>query len=209
PFSPSPIPLWERVGVRVRDGPLTLQKCHVSSGSPFSARLHLITCRRLTSAHVILIAVLVAIASCSRLTRRHGGPLETATASAPSPFGGAPTVDIPDDARAMGAFLKAEVATNEGDRDEALGSYEEAVKYDPENATLRVSLATMYVREGRLKDALREVNKGIQIKPDSADALVLAAGISSALGDDGTAENDYQAALRTEPRNQEAYLYLG
>src|SRR5260370_41766875 len=116
---------------------------------------HLMIRRLLTSAPVILIAVSVAIASCARLSR--GRALQTANTSTPSPFGGAPTVDIPDDARAMSAYLKAEVATNEGDREEALRSYEEAVKYHPDNATLRVSQATMYVREGRLKDALQEV----------------------------------------------------
>src|SRR6202163_4100135 len=64
------------------------------------------------------------------------------------PFGGKPAIDIPPQAKAMGAFLQAEVATEEGDRTEAQKALGEAVKYDPDNATLRVTLATLYVRDG-------------------------------------------------------------
>ena len=48
-----------------------------------------------------------------------------------SPFGGTPAVDIPPQAKAMGAFLQAEVATEEGDRTEALKALEEAVQVRP------------------------------------------------------------------------------
>src|SRR5882757_3868539 len=47
------------------------------------------------------------------------------------PFGGAPAVEIPPSAYAMGAYLKAEMATQNGDRSEALKQYELAAKYDP------------------------------------------------------------------------------
>ncbi|MGA8057999.1 MAG: hypothetical protein WB999_07115, partial [Candidatus Binataceae bacterium] len=68
-------------------------------------------------------------------------PPGAASASVPSeneqssPFGGKPAIDIPPQAKAMGAFLQAEVATEEGDRTEALKALEEAVQYDPGNAT--------------------------------------------------------------------------
>ena len=68
-------------------------------------------------------------------------------------FRGKPAVDIPPQAKAMGAFLQAEVATEEGDRTEALKALEQAVQYDPDNATLHVTLATLYVRDGRLAEA--------------------------------------------------------
>ena len=137
------------------------------------------------------------------------GPLQTVSNEGGNPFGGMPAVEIPDDAHAMSAFLKAEVAMNEGDREEALSNYEQAVKYDPSSAELRVQLATLYVRSGRLKDALEQVNRAIADKPNQPDALLLGAGINSALGNDDAAEQDYKAVLRADPKNQEAYLYLG
>ena len=126
-----------------------------------------------------------------------------------SPFGGKPAVDIPPQAKAMGAFLQAEVATEEGDRTEALKALEEAVQYDPGNATLRITLATLYVRDGRLADARVQADQAMKLDPGSSRALLLAAGIDSALGDDPSAEQDYKEVIRISPKNQEAYLFLG
>src|ERR1035441_3289763 len=91
-----------------------------------------------TSALVILAVVSAAFVGCSPVQRPHSGFLQTVSTDAINPFGGAPAVEIPDDAKAMSAFLKAEVAMNEGDRAEALSEYEQAVKYDPSSAELRV-----------------------------------------------------------------------
>ncbi len=162
-----------------------------------------------TSAIVILAVVSAIFAGCTSIQRPHQGYTQTVSTDGVNPFGGTPTVEIPDDAKAMSAFLKAEYAMNEGDRAEALTQYEEAVKYDPNSAELRVQLATMYVRSGRLKEALEQVNHAIAVKPDDPDALLLAAGINSALGNDANAEQDYKSVLRADPKNQEAYLYLG
>src|SRR5579875_1379438 len=71
------------------------------------------------------------------------------------PVGGTPTVDIPHSAYAMGAYLKAQIAADNGQRAEALKNYESAVKYDPHNAGLRVQLANLYIRAGRLKHSIR------------------------------------------------------
>jgi len=70
------------------------------------------------------------------------------------PFGGAPAVDVPPSAYAMGAYLKAQIAVENGQRAEALTNYESAVRYDPHNAALHMQLADLYVSNGRLKDAL-------------------------------------------------------
>src|ERR1700733_8379350 len=164
---------------------------------------------RFTPALLILAALSTAFFGCTPAQQPHHSLMQTVSTDRVNPFGGAPAVDIPDDAKAMGAFLKAEVAMNEGDRDEALTQYEEAVKYDPHSPELRVQLATMYVRSGRLKEALEQVNHAIAEKPNDPDALLLAAGINSALGNDADAEQDYKAVLRSDPKNQEAYLYLG
>ncbi len=158
---------------------------------------------------VVLAAFSLTVAGCARLTRGTESPAQTVGAEGRRPFDGVAPIEIPPEAHAMAAFLKAEVATNEGDRDEALKQYEEAVRYDPDNAELLVRLATLYVRDGRLKDALERVKHAVAIAPDSIDARLLAAGVSSALGDDGYAESQYREVLKLDPHNQEAYLYLG
>ena len=149
----------------------------------------------------------VAIGGCARL---HGGSGPTRGASiGDRPFGGAPTIDLPPSALAMGAYLKAEVATDNGDHEEAFRDYEEAVKYDPHNAALRVKLADLYVREGRLKDALTQAQEAIALDPGFVRGHLLNAGISSALGDDASATEQYQKVLELAPKTQEAYLFLG
>ena len=52
----------------------------------------------------------------SQMTSAKPEPVRSASVGGDNPFGGAPAVEVPSDARAMSAFLKAEVAMNEGDR---------------------------------------------------------------------------------------------
>jgi tetratricopeptide (TPR) repeat protein len=133
-----------------------------------------------TRAVIALGIASVAFLGCTSITSAKPELLRSASVGGDNPFGGAPAVDVPSDAQAMSAFLKAEVAMNDGDREEALKDYAQAVQYDPSNAALKVRLATLYVRDGRLKEALEQVNQALAINPDSADARLLGAGISSA-----------------------------
>src|SRR5262245_59468491 len=111
---------------------------------------------RSTLVLAICAALNAGLLGCAPTQRPHHTYLQTVSADGVNPFGGAPAVEIPDDAKAMSAFLKAEYALDEGDRSEALAQYEQAVKYDPNSAELRVQLATMLVRAGRLKEALEQ-----------------------------------------------------
>ena len=109
----------------------------------------------------------------------------------------------------MGAYLQAEVATENGDRTEALKALEEAVRIRSAQRRAARQLATLYVRDGRLKDALKQADKAMQLDPGHRGRAAAAAGISSALGDDDTAEQQYHEVMRLAPKNQEAYLFLG
>src|SRR5215471_12644595 len=63
------------------------------------------------------MAAAVTLAGCAQV--RNGfrsAPSEATSEIDQVPFGGAPAVEIPPQAKAMGAFLQAEVATEEGDR---------------------------------------------------------------------------------------------
>ncbi|HXQ20849.1 MAG TPA: tetratricopeptide repeat protein, partial [Candidatus Acidoferrales bacterium] len=116
---------------------------------------------------------------------------------------------IPPDAEAMGHFLKAEVALNEGDHDVATKEYELAVAADPISALLRQRLATLYVRANRLQDALAQVRRCVELEPSDAQSRVLLAGIFSALNQDADAMAEYEKVLQLDPNNQEARLFLG
>ena len=117
--------------------------------------------------------------------------------------------ELPSDTPAMGHFLKAEVALNQGDHDVATKEYELAVAADPTSALLRQRLAMLYVRDNRLPEALGQIAKGVEFDPSNVQARVLHAGILSALGRDGEAVTEYETVLELDPKNQEAHLFLG
>src|SRR5260221_9434540 len=119
-----------------------------------------------TGAIAVFAGASIVILGCASLPRSRPEPVRTAGVGQPNPFGDAPAVEVPSDARAMSAFLKAEVAMGNGDREEAMKDYAESVQYDPNNAALKVRLATLYWRDGRVKEALELVNQGLTIQPD-------------------------------------------
>src|SRR5262249_26244750 len=59
-------------------------------------------------------------------------------------------VKIPPNAVPMGEFLRGEVALQQNDIDTAVDAFEKAVRADPDTPMLRLRLAILYVRNGRL-----------------------------------------------------------
>ena len=97
----------------------------------------------------------IAAAAFGCANARESGRLQSVSTTG-RPFGGTPSIDIPPSAYAMGAYLKAQMAAENGQRAEALKNYESAVRYDPHNAALHVQLADLYVGSGKLKEALSQ-----------------------------------------------------
>src|SRR5262245_5291330 len=106
----------------------------------------------------VLVAGCALLAACTTAkTPEKTGTANTQAAAQTYPFGGIPPVALPADAAAMADFLKAEVASDEGDRKNAVTFYQEAAQADPDNASLRLKLASIYVRDGQLNKALEDV----------------------------------------------------
>ena len=152
-----------------------------------------------------LAGITVALIGC--VNTRGLGSLQSVSING-RPFGGTPAVDIPPSAYAMGAYLKAQIAAENGQRAEALKNYESAVRYDPHNAALHVQLADLYVGNGRLKDALPQAIAAEELDPNYIHARLLVAGISSALDDDKTAQQQYERVMQLDPKNQNAINML-
>ena len=85
-----------------------------------------------TRAMIALGVASIAFLGCAQLTSARPEYVRSASVGGDNPFGGTPAVDVPSDARAMSAFLRAEFAMNDGDRQEALKDYAEAVQADPD-----------------------------------------------------------------------------
>ena len=67
----------------------------------------------------VLAVTLLVLVGCARTAQRPPDTPETASTGDANNFGGAPAVEIPADAKAMGAFLIAETANNDNDREGA------------------------------------------------------------------------------------------
>jgi len=143
----------------------------------------------------MFIGALMLLTACASRQDSQSKASETGAVAQSRPFGGLAPVSLPAEAHAMGDFLKAQLAASDNDQAEALRAYEATVKADPNNAELRVKLATLYVRQSRLKDALEQVQQAIALDPGSTDARLLAAGISSATGDNAAAEQHFRATV--------------
>src|SRR5437762_3410730 len=74
---------------------------------------------------------------------------------------------LPPEAAAMGHFLAAEVALNQGDHETATKEYARAVAADPSSPLLRERLAALYVRANRLQEALTETQKAVELDPEN------------------------------------------
>src|SRR6185295_8120037 len=94
--------------------------------------------------HRVFLVFLGVMFSACAATRPTPPPAAPPTPSPPPVvrIPGEPVVLTPAE-KALGHFLKAEVAANQGDQDTALTEFEQAVQADPDSPLLRLRLATL------------------------------------------------------------------
>jgi superkiller protein 3 len=95
-------------------------------------------------------------------------------------------------------YYIANALRDTGKKVEARENYVTAIKLKPENAAAYSGLAALDLAEGRLDEALREVNKAIKLRPDSAFSYFHLGVIDEKLGDAAGALAAYQNSLRYE-----------
>src|SRR5262249_10945145 len=100
-------------------------------------------------------------------------------------------------------------ALTRNDVPNAIKEFELAIAEDPSTPWLRLRLAQLYVRVGKLDQALEQCQQVVEVEPNNLEALGLQGGVLSALGRDQEAIAVYEHVLQIDPSIQEAYLYLG
>jgi tetratricopeptide (TPR) repeat protein len=99
---------------------------------------------------------------------------------------------------------RARLLTWSGQLAEAEKEYLEILKFtrnDPDNW---MGLASVYVREGRLEDALRSLDRAVEIDPKRADLRAARARALRAMGERNEARAEFQNALNLDPTSLEA-----
>lgn len=106
------------------------------------------------------------------------------------------------DAKNLAAlYYRAYVNTHLRHYDLAKYDYEQFLAVMPKHFEASVGLAMVKKRMGRKADALDEMNRIVQIFPDSTLAYVLRAGFEAEIGQVEPSLFDWDEAIRREPRN--------
>ncbi len=105
-------------------------------------------------------------------------------------------------------FLKAQQDLGADDVAAAIDEYEMALKNDPESATMEIELATLYQRQGNVKQALAHAEKSLKLDPKQQEAYFLLAGLHVGLNQLDDAIREYERILQLDPESREARLFL-
>jgi tetratricopeptide (TPR) repeat protein len=98
---------------------------------------------------------------------------------------------------------------DQGQLDQAIAEYQEAIRLDPDYAEAHYNLGLAYHKQGKLDDAIAEYKEAIRIDPSMADAHV---NLGVAYADQGKLDEAiaaYREALRINPDLGDAHLNLG
>jgi protein O-mannosyl-transferase len=98
---------------------------------------------------------------------------------------------------------------NQGQTDEAIRQYQEAIRLLPSCADAHYNLGNAYGRKGQTDEALAQFQEAVRLKPDYALARN---NLGAALFDKGHTDGaitQYQEALRLQPDYAEAHFNLG
>ena len=98
---------------------------------------------------------------------------------------------------------------NQGDKEKALGHYEQAARLEPQNLNLQKNLADFYfVESGRVEDALAGYKGVLEVDPGDVEALMSMGLICEALERPEDARHFYNRVLENEPWNVDARQQL-
>lgn len=153
-----------------------------------------------------LFAVILLLADCAPRGRNGGGALFIEIKNAPL---AAMDPQLEQQSEAMHRYLLGQLAVTHQDFPDALKNLSEASKLtNAASPSLHGQLAELNVREGKLTEALAEVNKALEAAPADERYLLLAAGVNEALNRFAEAEELYQRVIAAWPDNLEAHVLL-
>lgn len=114
-----------------------------------------------------------------------------------------------DDAIPGGYKLRGDIKQRKQDMHGALMDYVKAEKLEPENARLYVSRSAIHITEGRLKEAMRDVDRSLDLDDTDADAWYNRACANYLGQTNDAALRDLENSLRLRPDNADALFLRG
>ncbi len=93
--------------------------------------------------------------------------------------------------------------------DNAKNSYASALKYNPYDPSIYLSLARLEVTQNKLEDAQRNIGASLQLKPNYIDSIFLLSQIQVNQGQTKDAITSVQYAIKINPTNPLLHFQLG
>lgn len=112
-----------------------------------------------------------------------------------------------DDSLSEAYFLRGNLSLDQGDDAGAITDYEAAVKRDPENLELYISICENLTNTGHQEDGTAFLKKATELKGSGDKARALKGRAYTLLGDYENAEKELDAAIKAG--NSQAELYKG
>ncbi len=101
------------------------------------------------------------------------------------------------------------VLLDQGEADEAISQFQEAIRFKPDYADAHIDLGVALLNQGQTDGAIGQFQEAIRLEPDYAEAYM---NLGIALLNQGHADEaigQYQEAIRLEPDYAEAHYNLG
>ena len=142
-----------------------------------------------------------------KLAEENFGKMRAASAAAPAPAAAAAVKEeekpVIDEAKAEALKAEGNEALKAGNMERAVELYNEAIKYNPNNAIYHCNLAAALLQLNRNEEAVSECEKAIAIKPDYARSYSRLGTALHKLGRYQEAlDRGYKKALELEPTNE-------
>ena len=109
----------------------------------------------------------------------------------------------PEDVAAKMLLAERQIANSQSD---AIATYEQSLKLNPDNFVVLNNLAYLYFEAGRIADAKKLANRAVELRPENPAALDTLAQILVAEEDYDEALKYYERAVDDNMRNEEIYL---
>ena len=106
-------------------------------------------------------------------------------------------------------YSMGEAFSLDGSHQKAVEHFKTTLIYDPKSSTVKLRLATEYLRAGQVSEALEITQTVVQEDPKNETALMLLAGLYSSMRLYPKALEHYETVIKLNPENVEASLYLG
>ena len=126
---------------------------------------------------------------------------------APPPWGKV-DLGLTDQERALGSFLKGEVALRQADSATAREAFTKAAQLDGSEPRIRSRLAHLHILQGNLEEALPHAHAAVALDPTNEFNRTLLAGTLAGLGREDDAADQYRELIRRSPETAEPYLLL-